>query len=323
MPQCMKKYKNDFAVKFALLMQKELPAWKIFQSTKRKKLYTSYVKWYLLSFAFGFLPGKHERHYLDNLEIHFWLGVVFFIVSIITAINNANKDYQDLIKERLFPELLNVFSENICYQKSSIAAYIYNNSELFKKTISFSCPDDYFSGEYNNVNFHIDETELINYIKLKNGKSESTSLFKGVAMQFEMEKKINARVLIYSKSLLNNVPEGYEKVTLEYEKFNKKYDLYVQNTRDSEGQIEARYLFNTAFLDRFMQLQTSFKVNKMTCSIYKNNILILLHTRKDLFEMNHLLGRIDDIKQYHKLFDEFASVLSFIDVLKLSSRTGL
>ena len=142
-------------------------------------------------------------------------------------------------------------------------------------------------------------------------------------MHFTMQKKINAKVLIYSKSLFNKIPKGYEKVVLEYEKFNKKYDLYVQNNPDSEGQVEARYLFNTAFLDRFMQLKTSFNVKKMSCSIYKNNVLVLLHTNKDLFEMNHLLSKIDDITQYHRLFDEFASVLSFIDVLNLASRTGL
>ncbi len=319
----MKKYKNDFAVKFAQLMQKELPAWKNFQSIERKKLYTSYAKWYFIAFAMGFLPGKRERHYLDNLEIHFWLGVIFFVGSIVMAIDIANKDYQNSIKKTLFPQLLKVFSNNIGYKRKKIKTVDYNLSELFYENVSYSSTDDYFSGEYNNIKFQIDETLLTNTKKLKNGKTESTELFKGVAMQFEMEKKINARVLIYSKSLLNNVPEGYEKVTLEYEKFNKKYNLYVQNTRDSEGQIEARYLFNTAFLDRFMQLQTSFKVNKMTCSIYKNNILILLHTQKDLFEMNHLLGNIEDVTQYNRIFDEFASVLSFIDVLNLSSRTGL
>ena len=40
-------------------------------------------------------------------------------------------------------------------------------------------------------------------------------------MHFTMQKKINAKVLIYSKSLFNKIPKGYEKVVLEYEKFNK------------------------------------------------------------------------------------------------------
>lgn len=72
-----------------------------------------------------------------------------------------------------------------------------------------------------------------------------------------------------------------------------------------------------------MQIQTSFRVNRMRCSVYGQDMLILLDTHKDLFEMNHLLGRIDDIGQYNHLFNEFLSVLSFIEVLNLSSKTGL
>ena len=117
---------------------------------------------------------------------------------------------------------------------------------------------------------------------------------------------------------------NYEKVEFEYEKFNKKYNVYVQKTQmEAGGQIEARYLLNTAFMERFMQISTSFKIDNMQCSIFGDSILILLSTNKDLFEMNHLLKKVDDINQYKTLFDEFASVLSFIDVLNLSSRTGL
>ena len=43
----------------------------------------------------------------------------------------------------------------------------------------------------------------------------------------------------------------------------------------------------------------------------------------DLFELNNMLYRIDDMNQYKKLFDEFASVFSFLEVLNLSSKTGL
>lgn len=61
----------------------------------------------------------------------------------------------------------------------------------------------------------------------------------------------------------------------------------------------------------------------MQCCVYENSIVILLKTNRDMFEMNHLLGRIDDINQYNKLFNEFAAVLSFIEILPLSSKTGL
>ena len=153
-------------------------------------------------------------------------------------------------------------------------------------------------------------------------------------MHFKMHKNINTRILVRSKKknwlyipisklFKNKIPEGYEKIEFESEAFNKKYDVYTYKTPDYSGQIEARYLFNTAFLERFMQLQTSFRVDRMDCSVKDDNLLIMLSTERDLFEMNHLLGRVDDVNQYKRLFDEFSSVLAFIDVLNLSSNTKL
>ncbi len=324
MQNCMDKYKNEFAISFARLMEKELPTWKLYQKAGRRNLYTSWLWLYFLAFASGFLPGKRETNYLENLEMHFWFGVVLCIASIVSAISVENKSYQRIIKQKLFPKLLSVFHKSIQYPGYGLNNQQYDKSQLLKKPVTDRDTDDCFSGIYNGVRFKIEETELQNIKRAKQRKNDQiTTLFKGVAMNFTMEKEIDARVLISSKSLFRKVPKGYEKVTLEYEKFNKKYNVYVENSAGSEGQIEARYLFNTVFLDRFMQIQTSFRVSKMECSIYGKDLLFLLHTRKDLFEMNHLLGKVDDIHQYQRLFNEFASVLSFIEILNLSSKTGL
>lgn len=194
---------------------------------------------------------------------------------------------------------------------------------LFNKPVRYASVDDRFCGIFNGSPFIITEANLY-YQKTTHGKTQETKLFGGVSMYFKMQKKVKSRVLIYSKSRFNKTPKGFEKVEFEYEKFNKKYDVYVQKSKDeSRGQIEARYLFNTAFMDRFMQLHTSFRIGKMKCSIYDDTMLVLLPTNRDLFEINPLFKKIDDINNYQTLFEEFASVLSFLEVLNLSSKTGL
>ena len=216
-------------------------------------------------------------------------------------------------------------SNKVNYRSGYISHSIYDNSMLFNKPVSYDSPDDIFSGTFNNCPFIISETNITNVKRYNNGKSDSFTLFNGIAMLFKMQKNIRSHVLIYSKGLFKNkVPKDFEKVEFEYEKFNKKYDVYVQKSQmEARGQIEARYLFNTAFMDRFMQLHTSFKIDKMKCSIYNGSMLVLLATNKDLFELNNMFYRIDDMNQYKKLFDEFASVFSFLEVLNLSSKTGL
>ena len=340
MPQCMEKYKNDFAIRFATVMQKRLPFWKSAQNQERWELVSlSSLGIYLVSFLLGFVPGRSEHEY--NLNFHIFCSICTLIIGIISVIHSTNKNYQDKIKQTLFPDLLKVFGDEIYYGKYSILGIsemikhgkeckpsdlrILNgdflSSDLFKsKKITQREDDDCFWGRYNDIDFAINETDF----GYTTGNNKYARMFKGVAMHFKMNKKIKSRVLILSKKIGQYVPPNYEKVNVEYNKFNKKYNVWVEKTQmEAGGQIEARYLLTTVFLDRFMQISTSFDIDEVQCSIFDDSMLILLSTNKDLFEMNHLFGKIDDVHQYDHLFDEFASVLSFIDVLNLASKTGL
>lgn len=327
------KYKNDFAINFAKIMQENLKSWEAIQKEERLSLISwKAFMWYFGISLIGFVPGKHETNY--NLKIHCIFAVIIFFFVVWGNISITNKRYQESIKKTLFPVLLKTFGD-IHYKifdydaildekeknknKYYIAKSVYEKSKLFDKPVQYKNEDDCFYGKYQDIPFIINETEF-GYITKGKSKEEHT-LFKGIGMEFKMNKKINSRVLILSKLSLTKIPENFEKVELEYEEFNKKYDVWVE--KGSNGQIEARYLLNTAFLNRFMHLQTSFGILNMKCSIYQNSLLILLSTHKDLFEMNHLFGKFDDISQYQHLFGEFTSVLSFIEVLNLSSKTGL
>ena len=320
--ECMNKYRNQFAIEFAKSMQINLLQWKQWQKEHIRKLYDrDALIIYGIAFLVGFFPMGRGSDYI--WQKHLLAAIVFGLIVICCGIYAENKRYQSDIKKKLFPILLGVFSKNIEYGVGEISLLEYKNSMLFDDAISSETTDDKFSGVYNDVPLVISESELSSKKKRRGGKTETVTLFKGLAMHFKMQKKIKSRVLIYSKSIFNGVPEGFEKVTMELESFNKKYNVYVQKKSNADGQVEARYLFNTVFLERFMQLQTSFRISEMQCSVYGDSMLLLLATNKDLFEMNHLFKCIDDIHQYQHLFDEFASVLSFIDVLNLSSRTGL
>lgn len=351
---CMDKYKNDFAIKFAKIMQQQLDIWKDVQNSNRLSLLSlQSFGFYFFIAALGMVPGKNEHNY--DLKFHLILAAVCFVGAVIANIHSTNKIYQDTIKATLFPQLLKIFG-NLQYRSSSslssilnsciidekeidnatdlantnidnlvlydIKNSIFQDSQLYDKKITERTDDDAFYGIYNDVGITMVETDF--GWNAKDKYRTYHSMFKGAAMRFKMNKQIKSRVLILTKFSMTKIPKGFEKVELESVKFNKKYDVWVDSqSAEGQGQIEARYLLNTAFLERLMKLQTSFRVSKMCCSVFGDSMLIMLHTRKDLFEMNHLFGRIDDVHQYKHLFDEFASVLSFIDVLNLSSKTKL
>jgi len=360
----LRKYKNDFTIRFANIMSTQLPMWKDVQKKERLSLISPKAfAGYFGTALLGFIPGKHEHDY--DLRFHCYLAIGFFIFAIITNIGITNKRYQNKIKSTLYAELVKVFGADVHYICGSAGALletllssnkkpdmmsriidgtlenlaaaeaseyssktnflipnnIFENCSLFNREITQRNDDDRFYGKYNDVEFIINETD---FGWNSNDKYNTYNrMFKGVAMHFKMNKCIKNRVLIKSKGLIDAPPAGFSRVVVEYNKFVNKYNIYVNGGDMSQAQVEARYLLNAAFIDRFMQLHTSFRVPKLQCSVYGEDMLIFLSTSKDLFEMNHLFGRIDDIKQYDRLFDEFASVLSFIDVLNLSSKTKL
>ena len=354
MQQCMKKYQNNFSMKFAQLMQKNLVLWKEIQKQEKRSLYgfkaiTSYFLFSLL----GFIPGKNEHNY--HLELHICFAIICFILAVIGNIHETNKRYQKEIKSSLFPELLTIFGENIFYNKPSgiignhlvdsligrrdilnitksfnsssfqehlLPNSLFENCGLYNREIEQRDDDDAFSGNFNGVKFTMVETDF--GWKSRDKYRTYHSMFRGLAMKFSMNKFIANKVFILTKHSFTKIPKNFERVTLESAQFNKKYDIWVEkSTNTISGQIEARYLLNTVFMERLMQIQTSFRINKMCCCVWGDEMLIMLSTNRDLFEMNHLFGQIDDIRQYKHLFEEFASVLSFIEVLKLDSKTKL
>ena len=338
---CMDKYKSDFTAKFLKIMDKDVHKWKEIQKAIVLELFNRFsLSIYVIYSIFGFSIPYIAKVENNTFQWALLWGGTFFLWAFIMIIQDKNKDYQAEIKHKIFPELLSIFGnlahkdgdvlrgltselDDLDKKSKNIDNSVFNNSELYPIDIEIRTNDDIFYGQYNNVSLTMVETDfglktrILKFIKYNR-------MFKGLAMQFKMNKEIKSRVLILTKFSMTQIPRGFEKVELESAKFNKKYDIWVDTQSDkSQGQIEARYLLNTAFMERLMQIQTSFKVSKMCCSIYNDTMLIMLSTRKDLFEMNHLFGRIDDVHQYKHLFDEFASVLSFIDVLNLSSKTKL
>ena len=321
MPQCMDKYKNDFAIEFAKLMQKNSQKWKKVQHDARLELLSpSSFGYYLLWFLGGFIPGTKEREY--NLKLHFIFAIGTLIAGIITNIQMQNKNYQNEVKRTLFPNLLKIFG-NISYGRflTSISKEKLTQSELFpNEKITQKKDDDCFTGEYNGVNFTINETDF----GYTGNNNKYAQVFKGLAMHFSMNKKIKSRVLIMSKEIGQCTPANYEKVEFEYEKFNKKYNVYVQKTQmEAGGQIEARYLLNTAFMERFKNLETAFGTNKLKCSFFEDKVMFAISTNKDLFEFGSLYHSLKNSKAVENCYYQIKSIQDMVEHFKLNEKTGL
>ena len=107
-----------------------------------------------------------------------------------------------------------------------------------------------------------------------------------------------------------------KRIKLEDPKFEKRFRVF------SEDEIEARYLVTPVFMERFLNLTTSFGTNKAKCSFFNNKIMFAISTKKNLFELGSLYKPLTNPKNM-KFFNEFMSIIDMIDYFKLDKKTGI
>ena len=221
--------------------------------------------------------------------------------------------------------------------------------------------DDEFKGVYNDVEFSISETRLHNIHDTGKHKY-NIKVFEGVIIEFKSNKEIKNRTIISTKwnltqksqrmialilftlplfsifsdmFILNKIlvavtslillyitlflwkdKKSFDNVTLEDPKFMKRFNVY------SSDQVEARYLITTSFMQRFMDLKTSFGARTIKCSFFNDNLMIAITTSKNLFEIGTLFRPINK-NSIKKFFNELESILNMIEYFKLDEKTGL
>ncbi|MGN0031797.1 MAG: DUF3137 domain-containing protein [Candidatus Gastranaerophilaceae bacterium] len=144
--------------------------------------------------------------------------------------------------------------------------------------------------------------------------------FRGVMIEFDMNKNFEGHTFILDNTkdgkAINVNKNEYSEVKLEDIEFEKDYTIWSNN------QIEARYLLTTTFIERLKNLKTSFKAQYTRVSFKDNKIVIAIHTGRDMFKMANAFSKTGK-ETFIELFKEIASVLDFIEQLKLNKKIGL
>ena len=104
-----------------------------------------------------------------------------------------------------------------------------------------------------------------------------------------------------------------KRVNLEDIVFSKKWKVYA------DDQVEARYVLTPALMERMLAVKKLFHGNRLDFSFWGNNLLIAVHTNKDMFETTSLFKSALDYRKVQEVICQLYSVFSVIDVLKLQS----
>ncbi|MCI1273714.1 MAG: DUF3137 domain-containing protein [Clostridiaceae bacterium] len=183
--------------------------------------------------------------------------------------------------------------------------------------------DDAFTGVLEDVPVNIQETEL-EHSEGSGKNRHSVTDFKGVAIILKMNKTFTGRTLVLRDkgqvlglNINNKTYGGMEKVALESIEFEKEFEVY------STDQVEARYILTTSFMEKLENIKNFFNAKYVECGFFDGEILILLHTNKNLFEVGDLIHSFKNKRMYEDAYNEIKSITDMIKHLKLNIKTGL
>lgn len=255
-----------------------------------------------------------ERLYLYLTIIIFLLGVFWFCAAII-----IKKDFEKMVKKKVMSSFLSFFGDFKWSMKQHLSQSLLESSGLTGHIDRIES-DDYFKGSFDDVGITISEMKLIRGLS-----RDRKTIFKGLFIKLDLNKKISSHTVIIENlslcpKLFSELPvifPSLEKIKLEDPDFNKQFDVF------STDQVEARYILTTSFMERFKHLKEIFNTNHIRASFQNNSVLIAISSNKDLFVLGDVTKPVTDTQEVQTLFEEFAAVLSLIEVLKLNIKTGL
>lgn len=260
-------------------------------------------------------------HYAGNDTSEFPTSTVLFaLMVLITLLATPIKLYLTKAKNQVMPEFIKYFGDFQYRFQTQIDENILIKSLLFD-SYNRRKGDDFFFGKYHNVEMIISEEDLSMHTVSNDGKRHYKKVvFDGIVILLSMNKNFSGQTIVLKdRGFLNafNKTNGLQKISLEDSRFEKEFEVY------GTDQLEARYILTTAFMERMLKVRDAYKANKIQFSFFDNKLLIAVDTRKNMFETTSLFKSCVDQQMILQSFEQFASVMDIIDILKLDKRLGM
>ncbi|QYK00176.1 DUF3137 domain-containing protein [Shewanella psychrotolerans] len=182
---------------------------------------------------------------------------------------------------------------------------------------------DSFKGKYQGIKFLLRELGLdVNDGTNNDNQTRYKNIFNGILIEFDISKRFSGITLISKdRGMFGNKLDAFKsdlsRVRLEDVRFEREFEVY------SSDQVEARYLLNTATMERLLSIGRFYNSELEAC--FKDGKLLLkIASSHDYFQSNldiqKELSFQEDIEQ---LFKELEEIFALINTLKLNQYTGL
>ncbi len=184
--------------------------------------------------------------------------------------------------------------------------------------------EDGFHGTIKGVSVSFEEIILSDRVNRPRSNGAHTEheeiVFWGLVIRIGIGKKLESHTVVLPRNsaltFLRTAFSSFERVKLVSPKFEDMFDVM------STSQLEARYVLDPAFMERFMEAGNLLGSKWMEASFKDREIAFAVQRYKPLFEIGSVLRPLTD-QTLENVSNEIKAVIHLIDVLKLNPHTGL
>lgn len=180
--------------------------------------------------------------------------------------------------------------------------------------------EDGFSGSINGVPIAFEEAILSERYKDDDGEWQERMTFWGLIIRIGIGKVLKDHTIIMPRNKINlffrTKLSKFQPVNLVSPEFEKRFDTI------STDQVEARYVLDPAFMQRFMEADTLAATKWLAASFHGQEIAIAIQHFKPLFEIGAVWKPLSE-SSLASVLEELNLILRMIETLKLNPNTGL
>lgn len=179
--------------------------------------------------------------------------------------------------------------------------------------------EDRFSGDHHGCVFAFCDGHLEQRVQTKNG-SRWVTVFRGQTVSIRFPKKFQGTTVVRRDAGLFNFLQRWttklQRVGLSDSRLERAFEVY------SDDQVEARYLIHPVFMERLLELETSFKGQKLRCAFIDGDLIIAVEGG-DKFEIGTMFANLDDVNRARNVIADLRQVARLVDAVLTAEQSTL
>jgi len=202
-------------------------------------------------------------------------GVVAYLIGRVKLQKKYRMDY----KANILEVMVSTLGTNYSYDPNGkIDKELMQTSKLFKKFNKIDC-EDLIEGKFEKYSFRQAEISLDYHIEGTNQGGSTKNIFRGLFFVGTLPISFPANIWVYPKVQVDK--SAHDKVQV-VETNNKNFsDVFIAY---SDVDQPTASLLPTSMLDNMVDIYQKFQGERMKFAFIENNVIVAIHSDKDLFE---------------------------------------